>query len=100
MVLNFTAFWRQRISSAVAATNAAFVNRIPQRDTVLQQYGSSIAKATPHPRFYNCDPELNRGSINHRNPISPQHSFSLGVTDFGFSFFSFFYCIKVQDFSL
>ena len=29
--------WRQRISSTVTATNAAFVNRILQRDAVARQ---------------------------------------------------------------
>ena len=66
----FSTFWRQRISSTVTATNAAFVNRILQRDSVFQQDGPSIAKASPYPRFYNYDPKLNRRSCNHRNPHS------------------------------
>ena len=66
----FSAFWRQRISSTVTATNAAFVNRILQRDSVFQQDGPSIAKAPPYPRFYNYDPKLNRRSCNYRNPHS------------------------------
>ena len=32
----FSTFWRQRISSTVTATNAAFVNRILQRDSVFE----------------------------------------------------------------
>jgi len=39
----FSVFWRQRNSSTVTATNAAFVNRILQRDSVFQQDGPSIA---------------------------------------------------------
>jgi len=64
----FSTLWRQRISSRVTATNAAFVNRILQRDSVFQQDGPSTAKASPHPRFYNYDPKLNRRSCNRRIP--------------------------------
>jgi hypothetical protein len=91
----FSAFWRQRISSTVTATNAAFVNRIPQRGTVVQHDGPSIAKVPPYPRFYNYDPKQNRRSTIHRNPYIPrekasqQHSSSLRITEFGvFPFFS------------
>jgi len=66
----FSTFWRQRISSTVTATNAAFVNRILQRDSVFQQDGPSIAKASPCPRFYYYDPKLNWRSCNYRNPHS------------------------------
>jgi len=59
----FSTFWRQRISSTVTATNAAFVNRILQRDYVFQQDGPSIAKASPYPRFHYYDPKLNRRSF-------------------------------------
>ena len=86
----FSTFWRQQISSTVTATNAAFVNRILQRDSVFQQDGPSIAKASPYPRFYYYDPKLNRRSCNYRNPHSTrdkasqkQHSFSLGFTECG-----------------
>jgi hypothetical protein len=64
----FSAFWRQRISSTVTATNATFVNRILQRDAVAQQGGPCTAKASPCPRFYNYDPKQNRRSIIHRCP--------------------------------
>ena len=53
----FSTFWRQRISSTVTATIAAFVNRILQRDSVFQSDGPSIAKASPYPRFYYYDPQ-------------------------------------------
>ena len=67
----FSTFWRQRISSTVTATNAAFVNRILRRDSVFQQDGPSIAKAPPYPRFYYYDLLLlNRRSCNYRNPHS------------------------------
>jgi len=72
----FSTFWRQRISSTVTATNAAFVNRILQRDSVFQQDGPSIAKASRYPRFYNYDPKLNRRSCNHRNPHSTRNKTS------------------------
>jgi len=39
----FSTFWRQRISSAVTATNAAFVNRILQRDAVADVFLISMA---------------------------------------------------------
>jgi len=55
-------------STTVTATNAAFVNRILQRDSVFKQDGPSYARASPYPRFYNYDPKLNRRSCNHRNP--------------------------------
>jgi len=77
----FSAFWRQRISSTVTATNAALIIRISdmvlqyqsilQRDSVFQQDGPSIAKAPPYPRFYYYDLLLlNRRSCNYRNPHS------------------------------
>jgi hypothetical protein len=72
----FSTFWRQRISSTVTATNAAFVNRILQRDTVVQHDGPSIAKVPPYPRFYNYDPKQNRRSIIHRNPYIPREKAS------------------------
>ena len=62
----FSTFWRQQISSTVTATNAAFVNRVLQRDPVFQQDGPYIAKAPPYPRFYYYDPKLNRRSCNYR----------------------------------
>jgi len=34
----------------------------------MLQDGPSTAKASPYPRFYNYDPELNRRSCNYRNP--------------------------------
>jgi len=60
----------------VTATNAAFVNRILQRDTVVQHDGPSIAKVPPYPRFYNYDPKQNRRSIIHRNPYIPREKAS------------------------
>ena len=52
----FSEYWRQRFSSTVKATNAAFVIRILQRVSVFKQDGPSIAKAQPYPRFYNYEP--------------------------------------------
>jgi len=55
---------------------AAFVNRILQRDTVVQHDGPSIAKVQPYPRFYNYDPKQNRRSIINRNPYIPREKAS------------------------
>ena len=61
---------------SVTATNAAIVNRILQRDTVVQHDGPSIAKVPPYARFYNYDPKQNRRSIIHRNPYIPREKAS------------------------
>jgi len=94
----FSTFWRQRISSTFTATNAAFVNRILQRDYVFQKDGPSIAKAPPCPRFYYYDPKLNRRPCNHRNPHQPGYKVASSSTNFlsgllsvGFPSFSFLY---------
>ena len=63
----FSEYWRQRFSSTVKATNAAFVIRILQRVSVFKQDGPSIAKAQPYPRFYNYDPKVNRRSNSNSN---------------------------------
>ena len=82
----------------VTATNAAFVNRILQRDYVFQKDGPSIAKAPPCPRFYYYDPKLNRRPCNHRNPHQPGYKVASSSTNFlsgllsvGFPSFSFLY---------
>jgi len=69
----FSTFWRQRISSTVTATNAAFVNRILQRDSAFQQDGPSIAKASPYPRFFYYFPSSS-GQPEYRGAPSQVHS--------------------------
>ena len=62
----FSTFWRQRISFIVTADIAAFVNQHLQRDTVAQQDGPYITRASPYPHFYNNGPKQNRRPTNYR----------------------------------
>jgi len=49
----FSTYWRQRLSTTATATNAAFVRRIPQADSIAQQNGPKQTRASYFPKFYN-----------------------------------------------
>ena len=61
----FSTFWRQRISSAITATNAAYVDRILRADVAASQFRNGQT-APSHGICYYYDPNRSSREVVYR----------------------------------